>query len=134
MKTMSSLVEHYLTRRSSTIVLDRDSPVRVTRSNSVTPLIAMDRWVPIDRKFIKKRFAFREHDLRDRFLIDLLAYEKEHGHRARIAFDDLFVDIEVGTKDVERVTELDKEYANYCDQAYREICYSLNYDSLSNDK
>lgn len=122
-KTVSSLVENYLTRRSSTIVLDRDAPVRIVRSSSDTPIIAMDRWIPIDKKFLKKRFSFRDHDLRDRFITDLLEYERDHGHRARVTFDDLFVDIEVGTKDIDRITELDKEYAIEADLLYKNICY-----------
>lgn len=123
MRKVSTLVESYLQRRTTTVLPDGSTPVRIVRSNTDTPLRPSNRWEPMGRRSIRKRFEFRDFDLRDRFILDIMEYEREHGHRARIVVDELSIEIDVGTKDIESVTELDKEYAREADLLYRNICF-----------
>jgi pterin-4a-carbinolamine dehydratase len=42
-------------------------------------------------------------------------------HSGKITIDGLDVLIEVYTHDLEKVTELDKEYASYCDDVFNDV-------------
>lgn len=123
-KRVGVLVEGYLTERMSHFGFDQSKPVRVVQSSSDTPLKASARWEPVGKRAIRKRFDFRNFELRDLFVADILDYEREHEHRARIEIDGQAVVIEVGTHDISSVTELDREYASEADLIYRDICYS----------
>ena len=122
-KSMSSLVENYLTREMMPMRSDRLHPVRVVKSNSDTPLKASSKWEYIGKHTMIKQFEFRDFELRDVFLLDLLEYEREHGHRARLEVTGTSVFVQVGSKDEEMLTDLDKEYASEADLTYRDICY-----------
>ena len=124
MRKVSTLVENYIVRRTTTMLDDRDRPVRVVTSNSVTPLKPSNRWEPVNKRALCKRFEFRDYEHRDNFISDVLEFEKEHGHRARLLIDDLVVTVEVSTKDMDVITELDKEYAKETDLIYKEVCYT----------
>jgi pterin-4a-carbinolamine dehydratase len=123
MRKVSLLVENYLTRRMSTFP-DEGAPVRVVRSSTDTPLAPTSRWVTLGKKILSKRFEFRDHELRDRFIIDLLEHERDTAHRARVILDELSVEIEVGTRDANMISELDREYAKEADLIYKNVCYT----------
>lgn len=122
-KSMSSLVENYLAREMMPMRSDRAHPVRVVKSNSDTPLRASAKWEPIGKHAMKKQFEFRDFELRDVFLLDLLEYEREHGHRARLEVDGTSVFVQVGSGDEEFISDLDKEYAAAADLTFKDICY-----------
>lgn len=123
MRKVATLVENYIVRRTTTMLDDRDRPIRVVTSNSVTPLKPSNRWEPLGKRALSKMFEFRDYEHRDRFIADVLEFEKDNGHRAKLLIDDLVVTIEVSTKDLDVITDLDKEYAKETDLIYREICY-----------
>lgn len=54
----------------------------------------------------------------------LMEYETKTQHNATIIVTEGEVTVEVRTKDVDQVTELDKEYANWSDELYRDVVYS----------
>jgi len=120
MKSVARLVEGYLDDR---VTLNRNS-LPVAPKFTDTPLKPSHRWNRSeDKKMISKQFDFRNHSLRDRFIAELLENENETQHRAKLTIDDLCVELVLSTKGVETVTELDKEYANFADQVYRDVCY-----------
>lgn len=123
MKKVSTLVENYIVRRTTTMLDDRNTPVRVVASNTDTPLKPSNRWEKIGKKALSKRFEFRDYEHRDRFIFDVLEFEKDCGHRGRLEIDDLVVTVVISTKDLDVVTELDQEYAKEADIIYREVCY-----------
>ena len=96
-------------------------PIRV-RSAQV-PVIAVDRWHEADGA-LRKTYRFRRVVDRTDFVVQLLAYEASVGHNAEIRIDENTVDLKLTTKDIDRVTEVDKEYARYADVLFRGLVYS----------
>lgn len=84
------------------------------------PIVALERWREHDGA-LHKTYRFRGPDMRDDFVTALLAYERNTQHQARIVLDEGTVVLRVQTRDAERVTELDKEYAAYADVLYRDV-------------
>jgi len=65
--------------------------------------------------------------LRD-FVVELLGYQTEVQHHAKLTVDHLRVIVEVHTQDVDDVTELDTEYAKVADMIYLDV---LDYEYSS---
>ena len=53
-----------------------------------------------------------------------MAYERQVKHNAKITIDENEVMIQLTTKDVNSVTELDKEYAKFSDVLFRDLAYN----------
>lgn len=123
MKKVSSLVENYIVRRTTTMLDDKDTPVRVVASRTDTPLKPSNRWEPIKKNMLSKRFEFRDFEQRDMFIFDVLEFEKDKPRRGRMIIDNLIVTLEVGKEDLDEISDLDKEYARETDIIYREVCY-----------
>ena len=70
---------------------------------------------------LMKTFGFDNKKLKKSFVIELLEYEEEVNHYAKITVNAETVIIEVYTHDVDDVTELDKEYAVAADDIYQDI-------------
>jgi pterin-4a-carbinolamine dehydratase len=66
-------------------------------------------------------FEFGAIPTRNMFITELLEMEKDTGHHADILIQGLTIRIDVYTHDLMRVTELDKEYADYCDDIFQDI-------------
>lgn len=86
------------------------------------PLMAVERWREVDHALVK-RYRFRRDGDRDRFLFSLLEYEREVRHNATIVIEADTVALRLTTHDVDRVTELDKEYARFADACFRDVVY-----------
>lgn len=52
------------------------------------------------------------------FVNDLLAYQSDAGHHAKLTIEHKKVEVQVYTHHIERVTNLDKEYAKMCDMIF----------------
>lgn len=87
------------------------------------PIIAVNKWMKVDGK-LRKKYDFSGVELRNRFVAALLDYEVEVGHNASILVEEDSVTVTVYTKDVDVVTELDKEYAAATDTSYKDVVYS----------
>lgn len=70
---------------------------------------------------LKKKFAFDDDRVRYEFVIGLMGYEADRGHHARVLIEEGSVSIELFTKDVDQVTELDREYAKFCDTLFKDV-------------
>lgn len=98
----------------------------VSPKDAEAPVIAVDRWKIVDG-VLTKPYKFRRIEDRDSFVMALLSYEREVQHNAIITIDHDSVGLRLVTKDVDRVTELDKEYARYADVLFRDLVYSLGH-------
>lgn len=70
---------------------------------------------------LRRKFSFDSLQQRALFLEYLLETEEKTGHFAKITIEGHDVIVEVWTHEIERVTELDKEYASDCDSIYDDV-------------
>lgn len=98
------------------------NPVKPKERPNV-PIAATTRWIKNDEGLVKT-FRFKESEQRDRFVSALLEYETQIQHHGTIVVRSDRVGIMVMTHDLGSVTEVDKEYASFCDVLYRDITYS----------
>ena len=66
-------------------------------------------------------FSFNDPRMVKDFVTHLIFEQEEMGHHARIIIEGSDVKIETYTHNVNEVTELDKELADFCDNLYRDI-------------
>ena len=90
------------------------------------PVLAMERWREVDGA-LYKTYKFRRLTDRNDFVMQLLAYETSTEHNAELRVDHDQVDVRVQTKDIGKVTELDREYARYADVLFRSLVYNPGY-------
>lgn len=86
------------------------------------PILATDRW-RIDNGVLVKQYLFRRPGDRDKFLMGLLDYERQVQHNAVIVVQADKVALKLTTHDVDRITELDKEYSRFADVLFRDVVY-----------
>ena len=91
------------------------------------PLIPVNKWIK-ESDALKKSYQFRLAEQKISFVKQLLEHEVEVGHNAVITIDEDNVALSLQTKDVKKVTELDKEYAKYADELFKDIVYSSKHD------
>jgi pterin-4a-carbinolamine dehydratase len=97
----------------------------VVPRESDVPLIPTEKWKKVESPVrLRKTYRFIDQDSRNRFVMGLMEYETKTQHNATIIVTEGEVTVEVRTKDVDQVTELDKEYANWSDELYRDVVYS----------
>ena len=89
-----------------------------------TPIIATNSWVKKDNK-IQKKYEFMSKEMRNEFVTQLFEHEEEVGHHAKFSVEEDSVTLTLQTKDVEQITELDKEYAKFADVLYKDIVYQV---------
>lgn len=95
------------------------APPIVARQANV-PLIAVERWREAKGSLVKA-FEFRRPDDRIEFIMTLLEHEREVEHHAMIMVEQEKVTVRLSTHGVDRVTELDKEFARYLDLVFKDI-------------
>lgn len=88
-------------------------------------IIPVDRWETVDSpKRLHKAYKFISNNLRNTFVEGLFDYEKKIGHNAKITVEEYKVTLDVYTKDIDQITELDKEYAQYADVLFKDTVYN----------
>lgn len=92
-----------------------------------TPIIPVNRWVDTDGK-IKKKFLFQDDVTRNDFVERLLDHEVKVKHNGILKIEEGSVEVEVYTKDLGKVTEIDKEYAKSADNIFKDVVYSIPHD------
>lgn len=96
----------------------------VTVKQSEVPLIAVERWRKVGSPAtLTKTFQFRRPADRNLFVIAILQYEEEVQHHSMLQLDEETVVVSLITKDTEQITEIDKEFARYCDVVFKDIVY-----------
>ena len=91
------------------------------------PVVAANRWNKSNNS-LDKTYEFISMELRNDFVRQLLIFEEERGHHAKLTIREETVTLELQTRDVGQVTELDKEYARHADELYKDVVYSLSHD------
>lgn len=92
------------------------------------PIIAVEKWRIIDDKMLVKKYMFRNLEQRNAFIRFLLIYEEDVQHNAGMLIDEDSVTITLKTHDVDKVTELDKEYAAFADSNFKDVVYNHRCD------
>lgn len=94
----------------------------VVPKRAEAPIIAVERWRSVDGSLVKKYVFGRDGD-RDRFIQGILRYERTSQHPATVTFDGNEVIVSLTTRNIERVTEIDEEYASFCDALFKDVSY-----------
>ena len=79
-----------------------------------------------DPERIGKKFDFSDFKTMFSFVLNLMKYQEELGHHADMYINNRSVSIEVFTHDVNAVTEVDLEFARYCDDLYIDVGYHFS--------
>lgn len=95
--------------------------------NPRPPIIAVDRWSETATE-LRKAYRFRRQADRNDFVIGLLAHESRVEHNARMTVDEETVELRLATRDVGRVTSVDREYARYADVLFKDIVYKYRHE------
>jgi pterin-4a-carbinolamine dehydratase len=107
-----AIVESMLPTRQGTTLPEDDTPVRVKKS----------QWEHIDHpETITRTFVFEGLSNLVSFIAALIRYEKNTHHNAKIIIQGNEVTVELRTHDLNRVTELDLDYARECDYIYGDL-------------
>jgi len=117
MKTLLDLHESFINKAREPFV---KGTLPVQPKEGFLPVVAMNTWKKSEDYYVKK-FEFRIQPHRNEFIKQLLEYEDEVGHNAKMVINEGLVVLMLQTKDLERVTEIDKEYANYADAVYKDV-------------
>jgi pterin-4a-carbinolamine dehydratase len=94
--------------------ISKELPVKVDKSEW---LIVTDG--EIER--IVRTFSFKDPRHVKDFVTHMIFEQDEMQHHARIIIEGNDVTVEAYTHDVNQVTELDKELADFCDKLYRDV-------------
>ena len=79
-----------------------------------------------DPERIGKKFDFSDFKTMFSFVLNLMKYQEEIGHHADIYLQHRSVSVELFTHDVNSVTELDLEFARYCDDLFTDVGYHFS--------
>lgn len=90
-----------------------------------TAIMSVDKWEKVASPMrLRKRFKFLSQEKRNEFILGLFEYEIKTGHSARISIDEEEVVLDIRTKDIDQITELDKEYARFADIIFKDVVYN----------
>lgn len=86
------------------------------------PIIPMDRWrLEGDPKTLTKTYRFYELEDRNSMISALLEHEEQVRHNATMVINQDTLKISLLTKTIDQVTEIDKEYARFADQVFKDV-------------
>jgi len=91
------------------------------------PLIPVNKWLK-ESNLLKKKYEFRLKSQKREFVTEILDHEEEVGHSPLLTIEEDSVTVTLQTKDIESITELDKEFAKWLDELYKDVVYSLSDD------
>lgn len=88
-----------------------------------SPIIPANRWIK-SRGTLVKAFQFRLGSQRNNFVKQILDHEEEVGHHSIMQVKENEVIVTLSTRGVDVVTELDKEFAKWLDELFKDTVYS----------
>lgn len=117
-KKISGLLTEYFSQDQNRLV----RPLRVS-GNTQSPIQPSDSsWeIHTDPERFSRRYKFDSRNRMISFLNEVMTFEDEFGHHGEIRIDHTEVDISVYTHDINRITELDKEYIKHVDNIHRDV-------------
>lgn len=124
---LTNLHEEFISSARRPMSFGNKLPV-MPRASDV-PVIPVDKWVKVESPTrLRKTFRFMDQSARNDFVRGLLDHEDKTQHNATITVSEGEVTLDVRTKDLDQVTELDKEYARWADELYKDVVYSRPHD------
>ena len=122
MKKLNHLHEEFIEKARRPMTFGR-LPIKPIEGDIA--IVAVDKWTTTSNpRSLKKSFRFMSIERRNAFVKKLLQYEAETLHNATMTIDESSVTVVLFTKDINTITELDKEYAKYADLLYKDIVYN----------
>jgi hypothetical protein len=98
-------------------------PIEPLSSGAV--IIPVDKWEKLASPTrLRKTFKFASQEKRNEFVQGLFEYEAKTRHNAMITIDEDKIVLDIRTKDIDQITELDKEYARFADVLFKDVAYS----------
>jgi len=123
MKHLKTLHESFIDKARRPMIFGK---LPIAPLSSGAAIIPVDRWETVESpKRMRKTYKFISNELRNAFVESIFDYEKKVGHNAKITVEEDKVTLDVYTKDVDQITELDREYAEYADVLFKDIVYSV---------
>lgn len=123
MKQLQRLHEEFIDKARQPMSFGR-LPIQPVKGD--VAIVAVDRWETTkDPARMKKTFKFFDNELRNFFVKKLFEYEIETQHNANLNVDEGTVTISLFTKDIDQITDLDKEYAKFADLLYKDVIYGV---------
>ena len=103
----------------------------IPKENPANIAIMQGRWQLQKTKngdqYLIKKYLFRTILQRNKFIKQCLSYELNVKHYAYINVLKDSVEVKLTTENLNAVTELDKEYANYIDSVYKDVTYTYEF-------
>lgn len=107
----------------SFIRTSRDSDISrlpIIVKNVDRPIVPIERWSEISGQYVKT-YMFQTVQHRNEMIKCLLEYEESINHCAAFNINEKSITVSVSTKNIDNVTELDREYARYADQVFKDV-------------
>ncbi len=120
MKSIINLHENFISAARRPMNFDK---LPIAPATVDLPVIPTNKWKKTETS-LEKKLLFPDKIQRNKFILKLFEYEEDVGHNAHIYIEDNEVMLVLSTHDINKVTELDKEYARYIDELYKESLYS----------
>jgi pterin-4a-carbinolamine dehydratase len=118
MRNLSTIMKDYFNEGQETA----RSSFLMTEQRSVPIIPNVIQWKRVtDPERLMRRFEFVTRNRLIDFLSLVFELEDEMNHHGRISIDHLHVDIEVYTKTVDCVTEIDIEYTKSVSEIYEDV-------------
>lgn len=122
MKKLQSLHENFIHKARQPMSFGR-LPIEPIQGG--VAIMPTNKWHKLESPVgLRKLFKFLTQVARNEFVKQLLEYEDVVRHNSKITIEEDSVTIEVRTKDLDQVTELDREYAKFSDELYKDIVYN----------
>ena len=113
MKKVSRIMKEYFDRDHQPLLVE-SVPINVYR----------ETWeVHESPERLFKVFEFDSRDRLSDFLFSLMSYEDSVHHHSSVKIDYLKITVEVYTHDLNRITEIDREFAFAVDSIYEDVSY-----------
>src|SRR5262245_44444574 len=112
---LSKLHESYLKTAEMPLFATHKLPVVPKQQNNV--IIPTSKWMNNDG-CLEKTYHFLSIKIRNQFIADILEYEESVGHNATMFIKERSIELSLTTKDTDKISELDKEYARHADLVY----------------
>jgi len=122
MKDLSRLHEEFIDHARRPMTFGK-LPIKPVEGD--VAIIPVEKWEKLKSPTrLRKSFKFFSQDARNRFVKKLFEYESDTQHNATITVDEGQVTLDIRTRDLDQITELDKEYAKFADLLFKDIVYN----------
>ena len=120
MKNVSNIMKEYFDKPS----LEKSNVLFEAFNTDVPVVPTVITWkVVTDPERFMKRFEFQDRRVLIDFLAEIFDFENETNHHGKLTIDENYVDVEIYTKTVDCITELDLEYTKTLDQMFEDVRY-----------